>query len=120
LAKACWLDAFPINKPFKFPLNSSLAHIFGRRVERIDLDAPELEAIQERYKQVPNVLHPPDSSSTFSVKVMLLSIPGAESIFRKSGFVLETESKDDDKKGDPNVFQTLNRILQFVVGVKVE
>lgn len=52
---------------------------------------------------------------------MILSSPSLEAIFRKSGFVLEqdnpepTETKDITTSG----FQTLQRLLNFVVGVKV-
>lgn len=50
---------------------------------------------------------------------MLLSMPSIESIFRKSGFVLDTEKEDGVVgKGKDGDFSPLQRILKFVVGVK--
>ncbi|XP_021950634.1 uncharacterized protein LOC110847903 isoform X2 [Folsomia candida] len=123
LAKCSWMEAFPLEKPYQFSHNSSLVHIMGRRVERLEMNFDndsEAKKMQEKFNEIPNVLQAPDSSCTFSVKVMILSSPSLEAIFRKSGFVLEqdnpepTETKDITTSG----FQTLQRLLNFVVGVK--
>ncbi len=77
LAKASWMEAFPLSKPYQFSLTSSIVHIMGRRVERIELNLDddsnsELKVAQENFSKIPSVLQAPDSSCTFSVKVCSL------------------------------------------------
>jgi hypothetical protein len=49
---------------------------------------------------------------------MILSTPSLENIFRKAGFVLETDNSDEEKDITTVGFQTLQKMLNFVVGVK--
>ncbi|XP_065333777.1 cell division cycle and apoptosis regulator protein 1-like isoform X4 [Cloeon dipterum] len=94
-----WVDAFPAHRPFG--LNKSCAfHVMHKDVnEIITNDA---------------VLEPQDADYSFSAKVMLISIPVLEELYRKSCALAE-DVKDGEER-DGYVHPT--RLINFLVGVR--
>ncbi|KAF8781684.1 cell division cycle and apoptosis regulator protein 1-like [Argiope bruennichi] len=96
-ASFLWQDVFPLHRPFVMdhPCNF---HIVGKDTEPIlENDA---------------VLEPPDADYTYSAKVMLMSIPSLNEIFKKSCAL--AQDGDDAKEN----FVHPTRLISFLVGLK--
>jgi len=60
------MQAFPLHQPYALG-NSTVVHIFGRHVQQ--LEAPDPQGLNNKFKQVSSVHPAPDASCTFTVKV---------------------------------------------------
>nr|ATX63074.1 apoptosis regulator protein 1 [Locusta migratoria] len=95
-----WVDAFPPNTPFTLDRPCSF-HVMHKEVDAV-LDNKA-------------VLEPPDADYLFSAKVMLMSMPLMEEVFRKCCQLAEEKDKDSDDGRD---FVHPTRLINFLVGLR--
>uniref|UniRef100_A0A8D8X8X7 Cell division cycle and apoptosis regulator protein 1 n=1 Tax=Cacopsylla melanoneura TaxID=428564 RepID=A0A8D8X8X7_9HEMI len=97
ISSAVWLEAFPPDRPF------SLQHPCSFHVMPKEVDS-----------YLPNdaVLDPPDVDYLFSAKVMLLSMPKIEEVFKKCITLGEDLDKDHKSCVHPS------RLINFLVGTR--
>ncbi|GBN35288.1 Cell division cycle and apoptosis regulator protein 1, partial [Araneus ventricosus] len=96
-ANFLWQDAFPPHRSFAMDHQCNF-HIVGKDIE------PVLENDA--------ILEPPDADYTYSAKVMLMSTPALNEIFRKSCAL----AQDGDEAKENFVHPT--RLISFLVGLK--
>ncbi|XP_049786967.1 cell division cycle and apoptosis regulator protein 1-like isoform X2 [Schistocerca cancellata] len=95
-----WVDAFPPNTPFTLDRPCSF-HVMHKEVDAV-LDNKA-------------VLEPPDADYLFSAKVMLMSMPLMEEVYRKCCQLAEEKDKDSDDGRD---FVHPTRLINFLVGLR--
>jgi hypothetical protein len=95
-----WTEAFKPNAPFSINKTSTF-HIMNKEVA-----CPEpIEA----------VLDPPDADYLYSAKVMLMSVPSIDEIYKKC--FAKAEDLDNDKNDDNEYFHP-TRLISFLVGLR--
>lgn len=95
-----WIEAFPPNAPFSLNKASSF-HVMSKEVAPLDpIDA---------------VLDPPDADYLYSAKVMLMSMPAIQDIYKKCFARAEDGEKLDDIDRD---FIHPTRLINFLVGLR--
>lgn len=94
-----WTEAFPANAPFSISKTCTF-HVMNKEV------AP-LSAIDA-------VLDPPDADYLYSAKVMLMSTPPIQEIYKKC-FARAEDEKPDDVDRD---FVHPTRLINFLVGLR--
>ncbi|KAK3887369.1 hypothetical protein Pcinc_008487 [Petrolisthes cinctipes] len=97
LARPLWSDTFPAHRPFQFPRPVSF-HIMNKEVEPV----VENDAVYD----------PPDANHSFAAKVMLMSVPALDDIFRRSCALSE------DPSDVRECFVHPTRLINFMVGLK--
>lgn len=95
-----WMEAFPANAPFSINKTCSF-HVMSKEI------AP-LNAIDA-------VLDPPDADYLYSAKVMLMSTPAIQEIYKKCFAKAEDSEKDGDVDRD---FVHPTRLINFLVGLR--
>ncbi|XP_067008402.2 cell division cycle and apoptosis regulator protein 1 isoform X2 [Anabrus simplex] len=93
-----WVDAFPPNSPFTLDRPCSF-HVMNKEVDPV---------IENKA-----VLEPPDADYLFSAKVMLMSMPTMEEVYRKCCALAEDKDKDDERD-----FVHPTRLVNFLVGLR--
>lgn len=66
LAKSTWMDTFPLHSPFEVG-HPCPVHIMRKGVHRIEV--VDTQALENKFKDVPDILEPADASFTFKAKV---------------------------------------------------
>ncbi|XP_023715067.1 cell division cycle and apoptosis regulator protein 1 isoform X3 [Cryptotermes secundus] len=97
-----WVDAFPPHNPFTLDQPCSF-HVMNK----------EVDAVLENLA----VLEPPDADYLFSAKVMLMSMPTMEEIFRKCCALAE-DKESKDSSDDARDFVHPTRLVNFLVGLR--
>jgi len=97
-----WVDAFPPHNPFTLDQPCSF-HVMNK----------EVDAVVENVA----VLEPPDADYLFSAKVMLMSMPTMEEIFRKCCALAE-DKESKDPSDDARDFVHPTRLVNFLVGLR--
>ncbi|KAG5877922.1 hypothetical protein JTB14_020960 [Gonioctena quinquepunctata] len=92
-----WVDSFPPDKPFALTKPCSF-HVMHK----------EIDSIVENT----SVLEPSDANYIFSAKVMLMSVPGIDEVYRKCCAMAE------DKDSDDKDFVHPSRLINFLVGLR--
>ena len=95
-----WIEAFPANAPFSLNKTSSF-QVMSKEV------AP-LHAIDA-------VLDPPDADYLYSAKVMLMSTPAIQEIYKKCFARAEDTEKSEEPERD---FVHPTRLINFLVGLR--
>ncbi|KAI8520947.1 Cell division cycle and apoptosis regulator protein 1 [Branchiostoma belcheri] len=98
-ARFCWTGAFPLHRPFQIG-NPSSFHIMHKEVDPLEKND--------------TVLEPPDADHLYSAKVMLMACPSAEELYHRSCALAE------DASDVRETFQHPTRLIQFLVGMKLE
>ncbi|XP_020712429.2 cell division cycle and apoptosis regulator protein 1-like isoform X2 [Athalia rosae] len=91
-----WVDAFPPHMPFTLNKPCSF-HVMHKDIEP--------------YAENTTVLEPPDADYLFSAKVMLMSMPAMEEIYKRCCGV--TEDRDPDRD-----YVHPTRLINFLVGLR--
>ncbi|XP_058799301.1 cell division cycle and apoptosis regulator protein 1-like isoform X2 [Phymastichus coffea] len=91
-----WVDAFPPHMPFTLNKPCSF-HVMNKDVESVTENVA--------------VLEPPDADYLFSAKVMLISMPAMEEIYKRCCGV--TEDRDNDRD-----YIHPTRLINFLVGLR--
>lgn len=95
-----WIEAFPANAPFSIQKTCSF-HVINKEVAPLDtIDA---------------VLDPPDADYLYSAKVMLMSTPVIQEIYKKCFARAEDTEKLEDPERD---FVHPTRLINFLVGLR--
>nr|CAD7447442.1 unnamed protein product [Timema bartmani] len=97
-----WVDAFPPHTPFTLDQSCSF-HVMNKEVDPV---------IENN-----TVLEPPDADYIFSAKVMLMSMPTMEEIFRKCCSLAEDKEKEREND-DARDFVHPTRLVNFLVGLR--
>jgi len=98
MTRPLWSDTFPAHRPFQPPRPVPF-HVMSKEVAPLSPN--------------PAVYDPPDVCHDFSAKVMLLSAPPLEEIYRRSGALSE-----DEAAAATEAFVHPTRLLSFCVGLK--
>jgi BURAN domain/DBC1 len=97
-----WVEAFPANAPFSINKTCSF-HIMSKEVAPIE--------------PINAVLDPPDADYLYSAKVMLMSTPAIQEIYKKC--FARAEDMDADKPEDlDREFVHPTRLISFLVGLR--
>ncbi|KAK2184438.1 hypothetical protein NP493_266g03046 [Ridgeia piscesae] len=99
-----WVDVFPLHRPLTLGHQCSF-HIRNKDVEPLE-------------KSHDSTLEPTDADHLYSAKVMLMSTPSMDELYRKSCGLAEdnvSSSSSDSRSGD---LQHPTRLIQFLVGLK--
>lgn len=95
-----WIEAFPANAPFSINKTCTF-HVMGKDVSPLDaIDA---------------VLDPPDADYLYSAKVMLMSTPAIQDIYKKCFARAEDGEKVEEVERD---FIHPTRLISFLVGLR--
>jgi BURAN domain/DBC1 len=97
-----WIEAFPPNAPFSIKKTCTF-HVMSKEV------AP-LEAIDA-------VLDPPDADYLYSAKVMLMSMPAIQDIYKKC-FARAEDMEGDKTDESERDFLHPTRLINFLVGLR--
>ncbi|PSN50436.1 hypothetical protein C0J52_04927 [Blattella germanica] len=97
-----WVDAFPPHSPFTLDQPCSF-HVMNKEVDTV--------------LENPAVLEPADADYLFSAKVMLMSMPTMEEIFRKCCALAE-DKENKDSSDDARDFVHPTRLVNFLVGLR--
>nr|CAD7572831.1 unnamed protein product [Timema californicum] len=97
-----WVDAFPPHTPFTLDQSCSF-HVMNKEVDPV---------IENN-----TVLEPPDADYIFSAKVMLMSMPTMEEIFKKCCSLAEDKEKEREND-DARDFVHPTRLVNFLVGLR--
>ncbi|XP_018024334.1 cell division cycle and apoptosis regulator protein 1 [Hyalella azteca] len=97
VTRPLWSNTFPPHRPFPLPKPVGF-HVMHKDVDSV----------------LPNdaIYDPPDASHSFSAKVMLLSVPSMEEIYRRSCALSEDTSDSRDAYVHPT------RLINFCVGLR--
>ncbi|XP_059474475.1 cell division cycle and apoptosis regulator protein 1-like isoform X2 [Neocloeon triangulifer] len=99
-----WVDAFPADRPFALKRPSAF-HVAHKDVDEI--------------VQNDTVLEPPDADYSFSAKVMLISVPVLDELYRKSCVLAEDMKNSTTKDGEErDGYVHPTRLINFLVGVR--
>lgn len=95
-----WIEAFPANAPFSLHKTCSY-HVMNKEIAPLN----EIDA----------VLDPPDADYLYSAKVMLMSTPAIQDIYKKCFARAEDTEKLEDPERD---FVHPTRLINFLVGLR--
>ncbi|XP_065200326.1 cell division cycle and apoptosis regulator protein 1-like [Planococcus citri] len=93
-----WTETFPLYKPFTLDKPCTF-HVMHKDCDPLVENNANLE--------------PADLNYLFSVKVLLMSIPNMEEVYKKTMCMAEDLHKEDDKS-----YVHLTRLIQFLVGTR--
>ncbi|XP_023244872.1 cell division cycle and apoptosis regulator protein 1 isoform X2 [Copidosoma floridanum] len=93
-----WVDAFPPHMPFTLNKPCSF-HVMHKEVDSCHENTA--------------VLEPPDADYLFSAKVMLISMPAMEEIYRRCCGLAEEKDRSDDRD-----YIHPTRLINFLVGLR--
>lgn len=96
-----WTEAFPANVPFSINKTCTF-HVMNKEVA-----SPELNEA---------VLDPPDADYLYSAKVMLMSTPSIDEIYKKC--FPKAEDMDNEKIDENENFFHPTRLISFLVGLR--